>query len=67
MTATAIAEGKSMADTVHDFGHEELLPMAFEFADDKSCVHRGPKLLLIGADETVTEEAKDDYVKTLGR
>lgn len=56
-----------MADTVHDFGHEELLPMAFEFADDKSCVHRGPKLLLIGADETVTEEAKDDYVKTLGR
>jgi pimeloyl-ACP methyl ester carboxylesterase len=67
MAATAIAEGKSMVDTVRTFGHEELLPLAFDFADDKSCVHRNPKLLLIGTDDTVNEEERDEYVKTLGR
>ncbi|KAF2628890.1 alpha/beta-hydrolase [Macroventuria anomochaeta] len=67
MAATAITEGKSMVDTVRDFGHEDLLPLAFDFADDKSCVHRDPKLLLIGADDAVSEEEKDEYVATLGR
>lgn len=67
MTATAIAEGKCMVDPMYDFGHEELLPLAFDFADDKSCVHRDPKLLLIGTDDTVGEEEKDEYLKTLSR
>lgn len=36
MTTPAVPEGKSMVDAVRDFGHEELLPLAFDFADDKS-------------------------------
>lgn len=67
MTATAVAEGKSMVDTVRDFGHEKLLPLAFDFADDKSCVNRDPKLLLIGTDDTVSEKEKDEYIETLRR
>lgn len=67
MTATAIAEGRCMVDTVRDFGHQELLPLAFDFADDKSCVHRNPKLLMVGADGAVSEREKDEYVSTLGR
>jgi pimeloyl-ACP methyl ester carboxylesterase len=64
MAATAIVEGKCMVDTVREFGHEELLPMAFDFADDRSCTHRDPKLLLIGTDNAVTDK-EDEYVKTL--
>lgn len=41
--------------------------MAFDFADDKSCVHRDPKLLLVGADDAVSEEERDRYVAMLGR
>lgn len=67
MTAIATAEGKSMVDTVRDFGHEQLLPLAFDFADDMSCVHRNPKLLLIGADEGVTGDQADEYIETLRR
>ncbi|KAH6642854.1 Alpha/beta hydrolase fold-1 [Boeremia exigua] len=67
MSATAVAEGKSMVDTVRAFGHEELMPLAFDVADDKSCVHRDPKLLVIGADGDVSEEEKDEYVKTFER
>ncbi|KAJ8109605.1 hypothetical protein OPT61_g7340 [Boeremia exigua] len=67
MAATAVPEGRSMVDTVRDFGHEELLPLAFDFADDKSCVHRDPKTLMIGADSSISEEEKDEYVKTLQR
>lgn len=65
MTATAVPEGKNMVDAVHDLGHEELLPLAFGFADDKSCVHRDPKLPLIGADDAMSEEEEDAYVATL--
>lgn len=47
--ATAVAEGiRMVVDTVRDFGHEELLPLAFfEIADGMSCVHRDQKLLMI--------------------
>lgn len=56
-----------MVDTVRDLGYEGLLPLAFDFAEDMSCVHRDPKLLMIGADESVSGEEMDTYVRTLGR
>ena len=37
-----------MVSKVKEFGHEHLLPLAFDFADDDSCVSRDPKTLLIG-------------------
>ena len=48
MCAFALPEGGSMVGKVKEFGHEHLLPLAFDFADDNSCVDRDPKNLLIG-------------------
>lgn len=39
-----------MAGLVKEMGHEELMPIAFDFADDKSVVCRDPKAQLIGTD-----------------
>ncbi|KAF4636522.1 hypothetical protein G7Y89_g1558 [Cudoniella acicularis] len=48
MCASALTEGGAMIDKVKEFGHEYLMPLAFDFAEDDSCVSRDPKLLLIG-------------------
>ena len=65
MCAFALPEGGSMVGKVKEFGHEHLLPLAFDFADDDSCVNRDPKTLLIGPDvEDVEAEA---YVSSLVR
>jgi hypothetical protein len=48
LTASAFPEGGAMIDGVRHFGHEQLMPLAFDFADDKSCVSRDPKTLLVG-------------------
>jgi pimeloyl-ACP methyl ester carboxylesterase len=66
MSAAASQEGKSMVDMVRHFGHEELIPFAFDFADDKSCVNRDPKLLLIGETEVSGADIKE-YVGGLVR
>ena len=70
--AFAMPEGKSMVDKVREFGHEDLLPLAFDFADDDSCVHRDPRTLLVGggAEEEEMgekEEETDAYVATFVR
>ena len=65
MCAFALPEGGSMVGKVKEFGHEHLLPLAFDFADDDSCVNRDPKTLLIGPNvEDVEAEA---YVSSLVR
>jgi pimeloyl-ACP methyl ester carboxylesterase len=66
MSAAASLEGKSMVDMVRHFGHEELMPFAFDFADDKSCVNRDPKLLLIGETDVSWADIKE-YVENLVR
>lgn len=43
MCAFALPEDGSMVGKVKEFGHEHLLPLAFDFADDNSCVNRDPK------------------------
>ncbi|KAH7390821.1 Alpha/beta hydrolase fold-1 [Phaeosphaeria sp. MPI-PUGE-AT-0046c] len=66
LAASAFSEGKAMIDGVKHFGHEELMPLAFDFADDKSCVSRDPKTLLVG--ETDLPEAEvDKYLASLVR
>jgi pimeloyl-ACP methyl ester carboxylesterase len=65
LSAAASLEGKSMVDMVRHFGHEELMPFAFDFADDKSCMNRDPRLLLIGDASGVGEDEVNKYVKGL--
>jgi pimeloyl-ACP methyl ester carboxylesterase len=63
MCAFALTEGVSMIDKVKEFGHEHLLPLAFDFADDGTVLNRDPKMLLIGPGvEDVEAEA---YVSSL--
>ncbi|KAK8018090.1 alpha/beta-hydrolase [Apiospora marii] len=49
MSAFALPEGGSMVGKVKEFGHEALLPLAFDFDEqDNSVVCRDPKLSLVG-------------------
>lgn len=65
LCAFALPEGGSMVGKVKEFGHEHLLPLAFDFADDESCVNRDPKLLLIGPG--VDDAEAEAYVSSLVR
>ncbi|KAJ4366205.1 hypothetical protein N0V83_007841 [Neocucurbitaria cava] len=67
MTACTLPEGKAMIDMVKYHGHEELMPLAFDFADDMTCVSRDPKTLLIGADSGVSDQELEEYLSTLVR
>ncbi|KAL7628403.1 hypothetical protein AAE478_002605 [Parahypoxylon ruwenzoriense] len=48
MSAFALPEGGSMISIVKHFGHESLMPVAFDFSEDDSCLSRDPKTLLVG-------------------
>ena len=63
--AFALPEGGSMVGKVKEFGHEHLLPLAFDFADDGSCVNRDPKTLLLGPG--LSDAEADEYVVGLVR
>ena len=65
MCAFALPEGGSMVGKVKEFGHEHLLPLAFDIADDDSCVNRDPKTLLIGPG--IDDVEADAYVSSLVR
>ena len=65
MCAFALPEGGSMVGKVKEFGHEHLLPLAFDFAADDSCVNRDPKSLLIGPG--VEDGEAESYVGSLVR
>lgn len=54
-----------MVGKVKEFGHEDLLPLAFNFAQDDSCVVRDPKTVLIGAD--VDDPGVEEYLASLVR
>lgn len=66
MTASALPEGMSMMDLVDQMGHTDLVPLAFDFADDKTVISRDPKTLLVGESDVATAEV-DEYVATLSR
>lgn len=67
LCAFALPEGGSMVGKVKEFGHEHLLPLAFEFAEDDSCTCRDPKSLLIGSSSIDDAEEVDQYLATLVR
>lgn len=66
MSAFAQPEGWSMIDKVEEFGQEDLIPLAFDFADDKTVLCRDPKAQLIG-NTTLPEAEVDAYLQTLVR
>ncbi|KAL1872153.1 hypothetical protein Plec18167_006756 [Paecilomyces lecythidis] len=65
MCASASLEGVSMIDKVKEFGHMELMPLAFDFAEDGSGVVAAPKVTMIG--EGVPEEEAEAYINTFLR
>ncbi|MCJ1239059.1 hypothetical protein MMC14_007052 [Varicellaria rhodocarpa] len=54
-----------MVGQVKEFGHKHLLPLAFDFADDDSCVNRDPAALLLGPG--LPDAKVNEYVGSLVR
>ncbi|KAJ9244316.1 hypothetical protein DTO169E5_1921 [Paecilomyces variotii] len=65
MCATVSLEGGSMIDHVRRFGHMDLVPLAFDFAEDDSVVVRAPKVTMVG--EGVPDNEADAYINTFLR
>jgi len=65
MCAFALPEGKSMMSKVKEFDHEHLIPLAFDFAEDDTCVNRDPKTLMVGPG--ASDEEVEKYVSSLER
>ena len=65
MAASVLREGESQNTKVEEFGHSHLMPIAFDFADDMSCLSRDPKALVVGPG--VSDEELDLYVSTFVR
>lgn len=65
MAGYAVPEGVCMMDKVKEFGNMDLVPLAFDFADDGTCINRDPRTLLIGPGSSDAEI--DSYIKTWAR
>jgi len=65
MCASALPEGDTMMTKVKEFGHEHLMPIAFDFAEDDTCVCRDPKTTLVGPG--VDESELETYLSSLVR
>ncbi|KAJ5714571.1 Alpha/beta hydrolase fold-1 [Penicillium malachiteum] len=65
LSASAHLEGESMMDIVEEFGQTNLIPLAFDFADDQTCISRHPRDLLVGPG--LSDEDLESYVKLLVR
>lgn len=42
LAAFAVPEGTGMMDKVKEFGHMDLVPVAFDFAEDDTCLNNDP-------------------------
>lgn len=58
----AVPEGVAMMDKVKEFNNMDLVPMAFDFAEDGTAVSRDPKVLIIGPGPEKNEI--EAYLKT---
>ncbi|RYP56778.1 hypothetical protein DL770_010814 [Monosporascus sp. CRB-9-2] len=68
LSGYAVPEGTAMMDKVREFGHMDLVPVAFDFAEDGSCVHRDPRPLLVGPGGPSGDGAEvEAYLETLAR
>lgn len=53
-----------MMDKAQEFGNLDLVPLAFDFADDDTCLSRDPKSLIVGPGDEAEVEA---YLKIFVR
>ena len=58
-------EGETMMDLVDKMGHTDFVPIAFDFAEDKTCISSDPKTLVVGPG--LSDEALQNYVDILVR
>lgn len=65
MTGYAVPEGVAMMDKVKEFNNMDLVPLAFDFADDGTAVSRDPKTLIIGPG--TDDKEVEGYLKTWNR
>ncbi|KAJ5638663.1 hypothetical protein N7528_001053 [Penicillium herquei] len=65
MSASAHLEGESMMNIVEEFGQVHLIFLAFDFAEDRTCVSLYPRELVVGPG--LSEEDLENYVKLLVR
>lgn len=65
MTAYAAPEGSAMMDKVKAFGHMDLVPLAFDFAEDGSCLSRDFRGLVVGPGRGDADT--EAYVRTFVR
>ncbi|KNG81110.1 hypothetical protein ANOM_010399 [Aspergillus nomiae NRRL 13137] len=65
LSAFAVTENNSMMSVVRRFGHEDLMPLAFDIAEDYSTASRDPKKLIIGPGRS--DEETDAYVAAMQR
>ncbi|KAF3407463.1 hypothetical protein DPV78_001206 [Talaromyces pinophilus] len=66
LSGFALSEGVNMMEKVQEFGHMDLVPISFDWADDGTCVHADPRTLLVGPSDLAPDEV-DEYVATLIR
>ncbi|OJZ89217.1 hypothetical protein ASPFODRAFT_129226 [Aspergillus luchuensis CBS 106.47] len=62
----AVTEGTSMMDVVFANGHGEFMDVAFDFADDRTCLPRDSSILVVGPTQRSDEETAA-YFSTLKR
>lgn len=62
----AVPEGIAMMDIVQEFGNMDLVPIAFDFAADDTCVSTDPRTLLVGPSDLPADEV-DEFLATLVR
>ncbi|KAH6665119.1 Alpha/beta hydrolase fold-1 [Halenospora varia] len=63
MCAFALTEGKSMVDKINEFGHGDLIPVHFIWADDMTVTAPDLKTTMIGA--SVSDAEAEAYLSTL--
>lgn len=67
LSAFALPAGGSMIGVVKEFNHMHLMPIAFDFAEDDSCVCFDPKSCLIGSGEGASGAEIETYLASLVR
>ena len=61
-----LTEGVSKVDVVVSHGHGHLMNPAFDFAEDRTCISRDPRNLIVGPSQKSDEET-DAYIATFQR
>ncbi|PWY83391.1 alpha/beta-hydrolase [Aspergillus heteromorphus CBS 117.55] len=67
LCAFTVREGVSMIDVVERFGHGNLMPLAFDFADDKTVLSQSPKALLVTPAPNIDDAEVEKHISSFSR